>query len=145
MRQRGPERARGCRHADGARLRHHRWRNQAVASHQLGHNQQVGRRVDEYLDVAEHVVALARRGGADAADAVLDSGLEFSVTVRRGEVEKLLEASARGLGLRVFRGGRCAVTYTSDLAPPALAQFVEQALDLAAITDPDPFSGLPDP
>ncbi len=100
---------------------------------------------DNLLDIAEHVVKLARQGGADAADAVLDSGVEFSVTVRRGEVEKLLEASARGLGLRVFRGGRCAITYTSDLAPAALGRFVEQALDLAAVTDPDPLAGLPDP
>jgi PmbA protein len=100
---------------------------------------------DSLLDIAEHVVKLARQGGADSADAVLDSGVEFSVTVRRGEVEKLLEAAARGLGLRVFRGGRCAITYTSDLAPAALKSFVEQALDLAAITDPDPLSGLPDP
>src|SRR5919199_4586630 len=100
---------------------------------------------ESLLDIAEHVVALARRGGADAADAVLDSGVEFSVTVRHGKVDKLLEAAARGLGLRVFRGGRCAVSYTSDLAPNALARFVEQALDLAAVTDPDPLAGLPDP
>src|SRR4051794_23315958 len=100
---------------------------------------------ENLLDIAEHVVKLARQGGADAADAIVDSGVEFSVTVRRGEVEKLLEAAARGLGLRVFRGGRCAVVYTSDMAPTALARFVEQALDLVAITDPDPLAGLPDP
>jgi PmbA protein len=100
---------------------------------------------DELLSVAEHVVTLTRRGGADACDVVVDSGVEFSVTVRRGEIEKLLEASARGLGLRVFREGRCAVSYTSDLAPAALAQFVEQALDLATVADPDPLAGLPDP
>src|SRR4051794_21360438 len=100
---------------------------------------------ENLLDIAEHVVKLARQGGADAADAIVDSGVEFSVTVRQGEVEKLLEASARGLGLRVVRGGRCAGMYTSDLAPGALGRFVEQALDLAAITDSDPLAGLPDP
>jgi len=100
---------------------------------------------DDLLGIAEHVLTLARRGGADAADVVLDSGVEFSVTVRRGEVEKLLEASARGLGLRVFRDGRCAISYTSDLAASALGGFVEQALDLATVADPDPLAGLPDP
>jgi PmbA protein len=99
----------------------------------------------ELLELAEHVVRLARRGGADAADVLLDSGTEFSVTVRRGQVEKLLEASSRGLGLRVFRGGRCALAYTSDLAPAALAAFVERTLDLAAVADPDPCAGLPEP
>ncbi|MBX5493448.1 MAG: TldD/PmbA family protein [Chloroflexi bacterium] len=97
------------------------------------------------MALAEHVVQLARRGGADAADVVIDSGVEFSVTVRRGRVEKLQEAASCGLGLRVFRGGRCAVTYTSDLTPAALARLVEQALDLAAVADPDPLADLPDP
>jgi PmbA protein len=101
--------------------------------------------VDEYLEIAERVVRLARRGGADAADAVLDSGVEFSVTVRQGEIDKLVEASSRGLGLRVFRGGRCAISYTSDLDAAALGRFVEHALDLATVADPDPIAGLPDP
>jgi PmbA protein len=105
----------------------------------------LARQVEQHLALAEHVVQRARRGGADAADVVIDSGIEFAVTVRRGQVEKLQEAAACGLGLRVFRGGRCAVTYTSDLAPDALARLVEQALALAAVADPDPLADLPDP
>ena len=68
--------------------------------------------------MAEQAVRLARRAGADAADALLDSGVEFSVSIRRGAVDKLHEAASRALGLRVFRGNRCAVIYTSDFAPP---------------------------
>lgn len=109
-----------------------------------GHSDIQSPALDDHLKIAEHVVQLARRGGADAADVVIDHGVEFSVTVRRGEVEKLLEASARGLGLRVFRDGRCAITYTSDLAPAALARFVEGALDLATVADPDPLADLPE-
>lgn len=100
---------------------------------------------DNPLELAEHVVQMARRGGADAADAIYDRGVEFSVTIRRGEIEKLQEATSRALGLRVFRGGRCAVSYTSDFSPAALTAFVEQALDLLAVTDPDPLAGLPEP
>jgi PmbA protein len=101
--------------------------------------------VEDPLELAEHVVQLARRAGADAADAVYDWGVEFSVTIRRDEIEKLQEATSRALGLRVFRDGRCAVSYTSDLSPAALDRFVGQALDLVAVTDPDPLAGLPDP
>ncbi len=103
------------------------------------------RLADELLAIAEHVLTLARRCGADAADVVVDHGVEFSVTVRRGEVDKLQEAQSRGLGLRVFRGGRCAVSHTADFAPAALARFVEQAVELATVCDPDPHAGLPDP
>jgi PmbA protein len=101
--------------------------------------------VDQLLAIADEAVRLARRAGADAADAVLDSGVEFSVNVRRGEIEKLVEASSRALGLRVFCGGRCAISYTSDLTPEALQAFVANAVDLASVTDPDPAAGLPEP
>ena len=42
---------------------------------------------DNPLELAEHVVQMARRGGADAADAIYDRGVEFSVTIRRDEIE----------------------------------------------------------
>jgi PmbA protein len=100
--------------------------------------------VDDPLELAERVVQLARRGGADAADAIYDHGVEFSVSVRRGEIEKLQEATSRAIGLRVFRGGRCAVSYSSDLTPDALEAFVARALDLVAVTDVDPLASLPD-
>ena len=74
---------------------------------------------------------------------MLVAGSEFSVTVRRGEVEKLIEAGSRTLGLRVFKDGRSSSTYSADLTPASLDRFVNRALDLASIADPDPFAGLP--
>src|SRR5262249_50989503 len=134
-------------HADRAGVRDDRGWNQAVTHDNRfrGGTEAAGRQVDEYLEIAERVVQLARRGGADAADAVLDSGVEFSVAGRQGEIDKLVGAASGGLGLRVFRGGRCAISYTSDLDAAALGRFVEHALDLATVADPDPIAGLPDP
>jgi PmbA protein len=99
---------------------------------------------ENYQALCEHVLDLARKAGADEAEVMLGAGDEFSVTVRRGEVEKLIEAGSRTLGLRVFKNGRTSSTYSADLTPAALAHFVERAVDLASIADPDPFAGLPE-
>ncbi len=94
--------------------------------------------------LAADVVAMAMKAGASDAEAVAREGDEFSVTVRMGEVEKLVESGSRALGLRVFVGHRSASTSTSDLTPDGIRQLVEGALALAAITEEDPFSGLPE-
>ena len=90
------------------------------------------------------VVALAMKAGASDAEAVAQEGDEFSVTVRMGEVETLLESGSRGLGLRVFRGHQSASASTSDLTPEGIRLLVEGAMALAKVTEADPFSGMPE-
>lgn len=99
---------------------------------------------EDYGTLAEHVLTLARERGADDAEVMLSAGRNFSATVRLGEVERVQEAASRTLGLRVFKGGRTANRYTSDLTPRGLAQFVDRTLELIEIADPDPAAGLPE-
>ena len=98
--------------------------------------------------LAERAVAQALQLGATDAEAVAVSGEEFSVQVRLGEVEQLIESGSRALGLRVFfaeQGGqRTASTSTSDLSADGLKRLVEGAVGLARITGVDPFAGLPE-
>jgi len=100
---------------------------------------------DHYLNLAEDVVRRAKAHGADDADVLVAAGTEFESTVREGQIERLMEADSRALGLRVFVGGRPAITYTSDFASNALDRLAEETVQLARITDPDPAMGLPDP
>ncbi len=97
------------------------------------------------IEVARRAVELARRAGAEQCDAFVVTGTESTVTVRLGEVEKLIEAGSVGLGLRIIQGGRTAICATSDLDPAALEQFARDAVELAAISAPDEFAGLPEP
>jgi PmbA protein len=90
------------------------------------------------------VVALAVKGGASDAEAVVREGDEFSVNVRMGQVETLKESGSRGLGLRVFLGTRSASASTSDLTPDGIRELVAGALALAKVTEEDPFTVLPD-
>ena len=98
---------------------------------------------EDLMAVAVDAVDLARKLGADEADAHILSGIESGVSVRRGEVEKLIEAGSRGLSVRVIRDKRTAVCNTSDFTPRALTAIVETAVELARISEPDEFAGLP--
>jgi PmbA protein len=95
-------------------------------------------------DLAADILKMARRAGADCADLLVAEGTEFSVTVRKGEVETLKEAGSKGLGLRVFVGKRTASSYTSDFSRPALKHLVEETVGMARATGEDAAAGLPD-
>src|SRR5262249_28444473 len=46
---------------------------------------------------------------------------------------------------RIIKGGRVALTSTSDLTPRGLDRFVQDALELVDISQEDPFAGPADP
>jgi PmbA protein len=98
---------------------------------------------EDLLSIASDIVERARSLGADEADAYLLSGIESTVTVRKGEVEKLFEAGSRTVSIRVIKEKRTAVCNTSDFTPKALDEMVRTAVDLARISEPDEFAGLP--
>ena len=101
--------------------------------------------IDRLEALAAELVSRARKGGADVAEAIARSGSELSVKVRMGETELVEEAGHRGVGMRVLKGKRVALTSTSDLTPSGLDRFVRDALELAELSQEDPFAGPADP
>lgn len=95
--------------------------------------------------IGEQVVETARAAGADVAEAVVREGSHLSVKVRMRKPELVEEAGSRSLGLRVMLGQQVAVTYTSDLGEAGVARLVADAIELAKLSEPDPFAGPPDP
>jgi PmbA protein len=98
----------------------------------------------EFAELAQEILKSARAAGADAADVLVAEGTEFSVTVRKGEVETLTEAGSKALGIRVFVGRRTATSHTSDFSWPLLKQLVAETVGMARATGEDPAAGLPD-
>ena len=96
------------------------------------------------LELAAELVAAARAAGADQADAVAVSSTEASTSVRLQEIEEVTEATTRSVGLRVIVGGRQAVASTSDVSPDALRDTAATAMELARVSEPDPYAGLVD-
>src|SRR6185503_19493829 len=85
------------------------------------------------------------QGGADVAEAIARSGSQLTTRVRLGEPELVEEAAYRGLGMRVIKQQRVALTSTSDLTPRGIDRFVRDALELVDISQEDPFAGPADP
>jgi PmbA protein len=100
--------------------------------------------VKDLSAVASKVAALAKKKGADDAEALVRDGQELTTKVRMGEPELVQEAGSRAVGLRVFCDKRSALTYTSDLRPESLERWVEDSVALARLAEPDELNTLPD-
>ena len=70
-------------------------------------------------DLAERLVAAARRAGADAADALAVRSVSLAVEVRDGAVEESERSEGDDVGLRAFVGRRQAVVSTNDVKTDA--------------------------
>ena len=83
----------------------------------------------ELLEVAARAAELAQAEGRAArprprAYRVRDVEVQW----RDGKLEKINEATTRGLGLQLYVDGRYASVSTSDLRPEALERFIEDAV-----------------
>lgn len=94
------------------------------------------------LDRASELVDLARRAGADEADAVIVRSRSQSVGVRLGKVESTESSESDDFSLRVFVGKRVA----SVSANPGfdLKTLAERAVAMAKVSPEDPFACLAD-
>lgn len=94
------------------------------------------------LELLAELVASARRAGADAADAVLFSGVGVSVARRLGALEHLERAENNDLGLRVFLGQRIASVSTATLDPAGFPDLAARAVAMARVVPEDKYAGL---
>ncbi|UJR86321.1 TldD/PmbA family protein [Sandaracinus amylolyticus] len=96
------------------------------------------------IALGERIVDMAKKSGADVAEAVIGEGSHLSAKVRMREPELVEEAGSRSVGLRVMIGQQVAVSTTSDLSERGIRRFVEDAIELARLSQPDPSAGPPD-
>jgi PmbA protein len=94
------------------------------------------------LSRASQLIDLARKAGADAADAVVVRSRSQSVSVRLGKVEGTESSESDDFSLRVFVGDRVA----SVSAGPGfdLNVLAERAVAMAKVSPEDPFACLAD-
>src|SRR5688572_19206343 len=99
---------------------------------------------DGLVELAARLVEQARARGADVAEASARSGWELTAKVRLGERELIQEAGHRSVALKVLKEQRVAITSTSDCTDAGLERCVNDALELASLSEPDPFAGPAD-
>ncbi len=95
-------------------------------------------------DLAERLVASAKRAGADAADAVAVRSISLAIEVRDGAVEESERAEGDDLGLRVLVGRKQAVVSTNDLTADGISSLAGRAVAMAKAAPEDKYAGLAD-
>jgi len=93
-------------------------------------------------DKAVSLVELARKRGADAADAAYVGERSQGVSVRLGALEDVHRSEGEEIGLRVFIGHKNATISASDLSREALETLVDRALAMAREAPEDEYAGL---
>ncbi len=96
-------------------------------------------------DLTHQLLDMARKAGADQADAIAVDGTSVSIDVRAGALEHAERAEGVDIGLRVLVGQRQANVSSSDTKPDTLRQMVERAIAMANEAPEDPHAGLADP
>ena len=95
--------------------------------------------------ITERVLARARQFGAEEAEVYVSSGTEFTVQVFKGEIESLVSAESRGIGVRTFVDHRVGFSYTSDFKPDGLDRLVDEALENGRYNAAEEANVLPAP
>ncbi|TFL19975.1 TldD/PmbA family protein [Jannaschia formosa] len=95
--------------------------------------------------LTEELLHVARRAGAEAADALAVDGTSISVDVLRGRLEQAERAEGVEIGLRVLIGKRQACVSASDTSARTMAEMAERAVAMARAAPEDPHVGLADP
>jgi PmbA protein len=103
----------------------------------------------ELHDMAEQVLAHAKRGGASGCDCEVSEAYGLTVTVRKGKPDTIEHNRDRSVGVSIYLGDRPKVrrghASTSDVSRAALEQTVDAALAIARYTAQDDAAGLPEP
>ncbi len=96
--------------------------------------------------LAQDIIEIAKKEGADAADLLLVKDADHSVRVRLGKSELIESSESTGIGLRVLihskDGYRQAILSGSDLSKEAVEDMAEKAVAMARIAPADPHISL---
>lgn len=96
-------------------------------------------------DLAQSLLAAARKAGAEAADAIAVAGESLSIGLRAGALEQAERSEGIDVGLRVLMGHRQACVSASDVSAATMSALAERAVAMAREAPEDPTVGLAEP
>ncbi len=96
-------------------------------------------------EIARAAMKSALDKGAKEAAATVSRSRNVSLEWRDGKVEKINEATTRGLSLQLYVDGRYSQVSSSDLRPEALSTFIADSVTMTRVLSEDPFRALPEP
>ena len=100
---------------------------------------------DELVARAREAVGLAQAAGAKDVFASAYRSRSVDMQRRDGKIEKVTEATSRGLTLELWVDGRFSSSDTTDLRPDRLQSFVNDSVALTRALQPDTDRRITDP
>lgn len=98
-----------------------------------------------FKESVAQLLKFSKEAGATEAEAALNGGCGFSLTVRKGDVETIEHHDDQNLSVTVYFGKQKGSASTTDLSTASLKEAVDAAVHIAKYTLPDECAGLPDP
>src|SRR5262245_25218036 len=102
-------------------------------------------RTPDMMELAQDCIRMARAKGAAEVAVRTYKVRDVTVDWRDGRVEKINEATTRGVGLQLYVDGRYSSVQSSDLRPEALESFIADSITMTRSLTPDPHRTLTDP
>lgn len=100
---------------------------------------------EDLMKLGDRAVEHLVKKGAKEAAVVIGRGRSVECEIREKKVEKLQESAAASLSVSVYADGRYSGHSTNDLRWESLSKFLDDALAMTKLLEPDPFRQLPDP
>lgn len=97
--------------------------------------------MSDLAELAASAVERAVAAGAGDAEAYVSEAENREVRVHGGGVESLTAATQRGLGLRVWIGGRVGYGFGTDLSSTGIEAIAARAVEAGGLADEDEFAG----
>ena len=98
-----------------------------------------------FIELADKAVEHLKKSGAKEAAVVIGRGRSVECEIREKKVEKLQESAAASLSVAVYADGKYSGHSTNDLRWDSVKSFLDNALAMTKLLEPDPFRQLPDP
>ena len=96
----------------------------------------------ELLEIAAQAVAAAKAAGAQDAFASANRSRDVEFSLRNGKLEKVQDATSKGLSLKLYVDGRYSAHSTTDLRPEQVKAFVANGVAITRALQADPHRKL---
>ncbi len=101
---------------------------------------------EKFLPLVQKAVELARKKGAEFADAAISLGRDIAVSVEKSSIKTSEVCWGKGFSIRAFIKGGMGFASTNGIDEHDIDTLVDRAVELARVATPNPdFLALPDP
>ncbi len=94
----------------------------------------------EYMELARQAVDMAKKAGADAAEAFISDTDSVQVSVSGREVEQMSAVKEAGIGLRLLKDQKLAFGSTNELSKKSVQSLVSDLMKKVVFHTPDEFN-----